>query len=388
MYSKGERNRQQLVAPNLGGGGDQQHATQVGDASCRERKRFAPRELPRPRTRMAATNQSHVSSRATVTATTRFTVPPNALKSPANAGRRRASEFSDISHPETPIAFRLSGSAGGGLKSVQRIWGALANRGSHSTIGIDPGKQGSRTRELILKARKARKRVPEVEPLGLKDYLLIAVSLVGSSLLMAAATGPQGQPLAAWFALFPLFVAIAVLKPWQAGLAGALWGAGVYFFAVSGLFFSSHSGTSPGSWTFLWLTLIPCAYALLAAGLTQMIGFNSVVFCVGWVAAEILILRFNLDFGFAGLTLQSDSIFYWIAQAFGSVVVCFIVAYVNAAYVTVVAQLCLMPPRCAFFLPSRESLVVRDSQIALLVRSSFIAISGPRAPPHARGLNW
>ena len=213
------------------------------------------------------------------------------------------------------------------------------------------------------------------------ELAVLGLSVLGSAYLMATAIGPHGYPFAGWFSLFPLFVCISVLSAWQAGLAGALWGAGIYLFAVTGTLGAPHSGTAPGLETFLLLTAAPAAYTSLAAWLTRRIGFSPFVLGVGWLGVELVFSRLNLNIGLLGPAQPEGNVLYWLAHALGSIFVGFIIAYVNAACVNAAARIGIgqtqtRPVACA---PSSNRWL-EPQTFSCLPRFTVRALQ-PRAPP-------
>lgn len=124
---------------------------------------------------------------------------------------------------------------------------------------------------------------------GVKGFTL-GVLLVPSALLTAAAVGSADSSWFAWFGLLPLFLAIRLLSPAVAGLAGAFWGGCFYLFlaarVVPGLALTPHS--------FALLALALMLYAYLGGLLTRRVGFSPMLLALGWIAVELMLKPLGL----------------------------------------------------------------------------------------------
>ncbi len=177
--------------------------------------------------------------------------------------------------------------------------------------------------------------------------------------------------------LLPLFVAIRVLRPGRAMLAGALWGFTLYVFSAAVF----DTGVSDALSSFALLAAIPAIYAYLAAKLTRWIGFSPFVLGVTWMGMELAFEPLGLHNGLLAGTQADGTLIHWIGGALGYVLVAFVVALVNAALVSVLSRVrvCAGSPG---YLPGSAGCRTR------LVPQTFscfplfaIPVSQPRAPP-------
>lgn len=207
----------------------------------------------------------------------------------------------------------------------------------------------------------------------------IIVALVGAlsgSAFLTAHAGQAGVPFwVGWLALAPFFAAIRALRPILAMLCGALWGASLFVF--------TGGGSEPGNPIVvgLLLTVVPAAYAYLAARMTRWIGFSPFVLGVGWMGVELALAPVGLHNGLLSATQGDTPLMDYIGRALGYVLVAFLVAYVNAALVAVLGRVRLSVPR---FVPTAASLDCGRSLISQIIGclSPFaLHPSPPRAPP-------
>ncbi|MEE8465980.1 MAG: hypothetical protein V3S68_05830 [Dehalococcoidia bacterium] len=176
---------------------------------------------------------------------------------------------------------------------------------------------------VAARTRKEPARCPRDR---LAAVALSASLAVSAGAVAAAAVWPQASWLA-WGALLPLFLAIRMLDPARAAIAGATWGLYVYLFSLLGL----GASISPTLSSLVLLAAVPGAYAGLGSLLTRAIGFNPFVLAVGWLLVEIGLKPLGLDHGLlAGVQTEAANL-HWFARLLGYVFVGSIVALVNAS---------------------------------------------------------
>ena len=237
-------------------------------------------------------------------------------------------------------------------------------RGAHAPCGVQIMQAAGRKAP----ATRARRR--------LKTTALI-VSLFLSAFVMALSLGsPEGSWLG-WFSLSPLFIAIRVLRPTRAMLAGGLWGLGLSVFLAAGV----HDAAGP-AWQFaVLLVAVPAIYAYLGARLAHSIGFSPLVLGVAWVGVELAFHPLGLRSGLLGGSTAHGTILGWVEGALGYVLVAFLIAYVNAS---LVAAFCGIRLRIGQF-RFRVSLPVsgRSSAPPTSVCAFLFDVlpAHPRAPP-------
>lgn len=173
---------------------------------------------------------------------------------------------------------------------------------------------------------------------GVKGFTL-GVLLVPSALLTAAAVGSADSSWFAWFGLLPLFLAIRLLSPAVAGLAGAFWGGCFYLFlaarVVPGLALTPHS--------FALLALALMLYAYLGGLLTRRVGFSPMLLALGWIAVELMLKPLELRQGLLAGTQSADGFLHWISCLLGYAFVASLVVGVNAWLVLLISSACLRP---------------------------------------------
>lgn len=205
----------------------------------------------------------------------------------------------------------------------------------------------------------------------------LAGSLAGSAYLTATAVGSSTHAWMGWLSLLPLFVAIRVLRPLRASACGALWGGCLFAFCVA----ASRTAVAANLASLAFLTAIPAIYTFLGAWLTRWVGFSPFVLGVGWMGVELALAPLGLHSGLLAGTQDHTALMDYIGRALGYVVVAFLVAYVNAALVAVLARVRLSVPR---FIPTTASPDCGRSLISQIFGClSLFAFqpSHPRAPP-------
>lgn len=164
--------------------------------------------------------------------------------------------------------------------------------------------------------------------------VVLALALAGSAYLMALAIESPHRVWLGWITLLPLFHAIRVLSPLRAMLSGAFWGACLF---VSSIAFTSTE-IAPSIASFVLLSLIPAAYGYFGAALTRRIGFSPFLLALGWIGAEIALAPLGLRHGLLAGTQGDGLAVRLIGSVAGYALVAFLVAYVNAALLSVLTS--------------------------------------------------
>lgn len=165
---------------------------------------------------------------------------------------------------------------------------------------------------------------------------LIALSLMGGAYLMSVALRSTDGRWLGWITLLPLFLAIRVLRPGQAFLAGGFWGLCLAIFSSTGsgapLALTLRSG--------LLLSAIPALYALLGSVITRRIGFSPLLLGLGWVGVELALQPLALHNGLLAHTQGNALVMRAVGALSGYIIVAFLVAYVNASIVEMLTNVC------------------------------------------------
>lgn len=212
---------------------------------------------------------------------------------------------------------------------------------------------------------------------ALSGAIIVALggALAGSAFLTAHA-GQAGVPFGVgWLALAPFFAVIRSLRPIWAMLGGALWGASLFVFTGGG------SGSGNPILVGLLLTVVPAAYAYLAARLTRWIGFSPFVLGVGWMGVELALAPVGLHNGLLSATQGDTALMDYLGRALGYVLVAFLVAYVNAALVAVLGRVQFAMPRPWRPGARNDAEILLRSQIVGCLSPFTLQPSHPRAPP-------
>ena len=206
----------------------------------------------------------------------------------------------------------------------------------------------------------------------------LTVALVGSAYLTAAAVGSPTHSWAGWLSLLPLFFAIRLLRPLRASACGALWGASLFVFCLA----LGRTAVAANLWSFALFIGIPAIYTFLGAWLTRWMGFSPFVLGVGWMGVELALAPVGLHNGLLSATQGDTALMDYIGRALGYILVAFLVAYVNAVLVAVIARVRLRLPRTFRITSSGNGVFFLRSQIVGCLSLVALQPSHPRAPPH------
>jgi len=201
--------------------------------------------------------------------------------------------------------------------------------------------------------------------------------LVASALVMIFAATTPGYRWVGCIALLPLFNAIRVQSPVRAAFDGAIWGLCLFAFAtilgVTRIPFDLFSGA-----------LLPAVlglYAFLGARITRQVGFSPYLLALCWIGVELALKPLGLRYGLLGGTQSGGFSIELIGGFAGYGLVAFLVAYVNAALLTVLSE--VRVSTCASRVVSSAAqprLSVFPIEIPSYL-SYLILPSQPRAPP-------
>lgn len=214
-------------------------------------------------------------------------------------------------------------------------------------------------------------------PLSAAGACVMVGALVVSAFLMAVAVSSPKHWWLGWVTLLPLFQAVRVLSPLRSASAGALWGASFFAFSIAG----SGGTTAATVPTFLLLTGIPAAYTYLGARLTSQVGFSPYLLALGWMGVELALRPLGMRHGLLAASV-SDGIAFRVFGSFaGYVLIAFLIAYVNAALLTVISGVCCCSSSTRLIRLSGsgpQRVLACESPIVL---SHLIRPAQPRAPP-------
>ena len=205
----------------------------------------------------------------------------------------------------------------------------------------------------------------------------LAVSLALSGCLVAVSVGAPGYTWLAWISLVPIFLAIRILRPPQALLAGSLWGISFFTFATGGLV----PGVPATALSLALLAGVPACYVLLGSLLTRWIGYSPFVVGVGWIGLEFALKPLGLHHGLLAGTQGGGALVYQVGGLLGYIFVAFLVAYANALLFAIISYVRprIPRPRLRVGWQGPRGRAVCDT--SLLVSTRAILPSRARGPP-------
>ena len=139
--------------------------------------------------------------------------------------------------------------------------------------------------------------------------------------------------------LIPLLLAIRMLTPLRALLAGSFWGVCLFAFAAmaNGTLFDPSVGV------FLRLATLPAAYACFGSLITRRKGFSPLLLGLGWVGVELALQPLGMRNGLLAGSLDHSLVVRTLGYMAGSVVVAFVIVYVNASILSMLAGAATVP---------------------------------------------
>ena len=224
----------------------------------------------------------------------------------------------------------------------------------------------------------------------LRRYVISAalvLSLALSAYLISVALRAPHFRWLGWIGFLPLFVAMRMLQPRLAALAGGLWGFCLYVFLTGGQpaeVDGFNTAIVPSGWLLVLSIVIPLVYVGLAAGLTQSIGFKLLTLALGWTLVEAVIHLFNESGSHNGLITGSDggaAHVHWLARLIGYVSVGFLVALTNASLIGIVSGVRTHLPPCLSLGGSCDTAERIPSHDVLPILFWAFRKAFPRAPP-------
>jgi len=180
-----------------------------------------------------------------------------------------------------------------------------------------------------------------------------------------------------WVALIPLFVAIRVCTPGVSAMCGSLWGLSLFIFGSLG-------GQAPISFelsSVLLLLFAPGAYSYVGSYLNRSIGFSPYLLGLGWIAVEFALRPLGLRHGLLAGAVGDGFALRMLGSFAGYVLVAFLVAYVNAAILAVLAKVrASIPSSRIIHLGGDVARFIQRFEIQI-VGYRFVPSAQPRAPP-------
>lgn len=206
---------------------------------------------------------------------------------------------------------------------------------------------------------------------------LLTVSLVVGALMMTAAIESPAHAWLGWLALVPLFLVIRRSRPTVAALGGTLWGLTIFAFSVN----QPTPVITPTIQSLVSLTAIPAIYTGLGASITRWIGFNPFILGLTWVGVELGLAPMGLPMGMLAGAPGDGTLVQWLGNAFGYVIIAFLVASAGATFVSVVSSALVSFPRRCLRVVAPDRGAVLSPQTFLCFPLFTVHAPRPRAPP-------
>lgn len=162
----------------------------------------------------------------------------------------------------------------------------------------------------------------------------LALSLGASAFLLAISVASHGPVWLAWISLLPLFLAIRVLSPARALVAGGLWGLCFYSFALA----AGMRSFPPGVGALALVVGVAALYAGLGALATRALGFFPWVLGLLWILVEVALKPLGFHNGLLAGTQGDGGLVHWLGGALGYASVAFLMAYTNVWLLALLAR--------------------------------------------------
>lgn len=205
----------------------------------------------------------------------------------------------------------------------------------------------------------------------------LVIGLVASAGLAAVSLETKSHAWLGWIMLIPLLLAIRILTPHRALVAGLVWGTCLCAFSAltEGVLFE------PTANDLFRLVTVLAAYAWLGARITRRTGFSPLMLALGWVVVEVLLQPLGLRNGLLAGTQNHALVVHTLGQLAGYMVVAFVIVYVNASILTMLTAVAIVPggsrraPRSNGVIPK----LLLFEEAAIVFR--FLQPKQARAPP-------
>jgi len=209
------------------------------------------------------------------------------------------------------------------------------------------------------------------------DGSLLSVSLLLSAFLTANAVISPIYGWTVWLCLFPLFLAIKILPPCQAGIAGGFWGFWLSMFLILADYVPpSHTITS-----LLFLAGITAVYGYGGAYFTSKWGFRPFVLALGWLGVECALQLAWRTNGLLGLAPAESTIVRTAIGIFGYLFIAFLIMLVNATLLAIAGNIRITLNPCRSFIIPDDLRGWSRQHPVLMPGSPAIETNNPRAPP-------
>ncbi len=162
----------------------------------------------------------------------------------------------------------------------------------------------------------------------------IGASLLVSANAMALAIASPSFWWLGWLTLLPLLLAIRLLSPGRAAVAGSFWGLCFYAISVGG----AGAPLAPSLLSALLLAAIPGIYAGLGSRITRRVGFSPLLLGLGWVGVELALKPLALHHGLLAGTQGEGVMIRVVGNVAGYALVAFLLAYVSACLLSVLGE--------------------------------------------------
>ena len=227
-----------------------------------------------------------------------------------------------------------------------------------------------------MSASRHTERANAARPLA--KFVGLGAALAFSAYLMAVAIRSSEGWWLGWVTLLPLLLAIRLLPPLRALIAGSFWGVCFYVLSLIG----GEPAFAPGLRSFALLGAIPGLYAGLGSIITRRAGFSPYLLALGWIGVEFALQPLALHNGLLAGTQGDGLLVRVVGNLTGYFLVAFLVAYVSAALLSAISEVCVRVPASRFVRRSGSSQARYCPPFELPIGLfDFIRPLQPRAPP-------
>ncbi|UCG33975.1 MAG: hypothetical protein JSU68_04925 [Phycisphaerales bacterium] len=204
----------------------------------------------------------------------------------------------------------------------------------------------------------------------------LAALLAAGAIAVGASIGLAGWGWLCWVGLLPVFLAIRIVRPGAAMMAGGLWGGSLFVtlaFLGDGIPLTLRS--------LGLMVVIPALYCGSGVCVTRRVGFNPLVLGLGWVGVELALGWLGLCRGLLTGAGSQGPVIAVAGRVLGYACAAFLIAYLNALLVSLAADLRLTGSE------PREVAAGDDGRALGLLDDSawcpipIICSMQPRAPP-------
>jgi hypothetical protein len=209
------------------------------------------------------------------------------------------------------------------------------------------------------------------------EMILLLLLLIAGSDFSAIISANKDSVWLAWVGISPLIMAIRRLSPGMSAASGLLWGLVFYLFAS---FQPGNPAMAPNFEAVLYMA-VPAVFAWLMGLFTHRFGFSPLAIALSWIGLELVSKASGLQNSLFSGDYNCGPYFNVLADFLGYGFVAFVIAYINAALLSIPWRIHIHSKAAIWTIPDSKTLSYSIPIFTLFDSYIYLPLSGPRAPP-------